>query len=50
MVYFLQMLRLCYGAHYLGREREVYKDKWNVEDDKGNVVQEKEGLGLQKTI
>ena len=28
MVYFLRMLRLCYGAHQLGRERELYKDKW----------------------
>jgi hypothetical protein len=50
MVYFLQMLRLCYGAHQLGRERALYKDKWDVEDDDGNVVQEKEGLGLQDTI
>ena len=44
------MLRLCYGAHQLGRERALYKDKWDVEDDSGNVVQEKEGLGLQDTI
>jgi hypothetical protein len=46
IVYFLQMLRLCFGAHQLGREREVYKDQWAVKDDDGNTIQEKEGLGL----
>ena len=50
MVYFLRMLRLYYGSHQLGREREVYKDKWEVRDRDGNLVQEKEGLGLQETI
>jgi hypothetical protein len=50
MVYFLRMLRLCYGAHQLGRERELYRDKWEVKDKHGNVVQEKEGLGLEETI
>jgi hypothetical protein len=45
MVYFLWMLRLCYRAHQLGWEREVYKDEWEVKDKDGNVVQEKEGLG-----
>jgi len=44
------MLRLYYGSHQLGREREVYKDKWEVRDRDGNLVQEKEGLGLQETI
>jgi len=44
------MLRFYYGSHQLGWEREVYKDKWEVRDRDGNLVQEKEGLGLQETI
>ena len=44
------MLRLCYGADELGQEKEVYKDEWVVKDNLGNVVQEKEGLGLKETI
>jgi hypothetical protein len=50
MVYFLRMLRLCYGAHNLGQERELFKDRWEVKDDKGDVLEVKEGLGLQRTI
>jgi len=50
IVYFLRMLRFYYGSHQLGWEREVYKDKWEVKDKDGNLVQEKEGLGLQETI
>jgi hypothetical protein len=50
MVYFLRMLRLCYGAHNLGQERELFRDKWEIKDENGDVLEAKEGLGLQRTI
>jgi hypothetical protein len=50
MVYFLRMLRLCYGAHKLGQEKELFRDKWEIKDENGDVLEVKEGLGLQRTI
>jgi hypothetical protein len=50
MVYMLRMLRLCYSAHQLGREKELYKDQWVITNDDGVVIKEKEGLGLQNTL
>ena len=50
MVYFLRMLRLCFRAHELGRERELYRDKWTLKSQDGTIEQEKEGLGIQNTI
>jgi hypothetical protein len=50
MVYMLWMLRLCYSAHQLGQEKELYKDQWAIKNDQGDVIKEKEGLGLQNTI
>jgi hypothetical protein len=44
------MLRLCYSAHQLGQEKELYKDQWAIKDGQGDIIKEKEGLGLQNTI
>jgi hypothetical protein len=50
MIYFLRMLRFCYGSRQLRQEKELWKDKWDVKDKDGVVLEKKEGLGLQKTI
>lgn len=50
MVYMLRMLRLCYSAHQLGREKELYKDQWAITNNNGVVTKEQEGLGLQNTL
>jgi hypothetical protein len=44
------MLRLCYKAYQLGQEKELFKNKWDIINDNGAILQQKEGLGLQCTI
>jgi hypothetical protein len=44
------MLRLCYSAHQLGCEKELYKDQYIITDDNRVVTKELEGLGLQNTL
>jgi hypothetical protein len=50
MVYFLWMLRLCFRAYELGREKELYKNKWTIKSKDGTIEQEKEGLRIQNII
>jgi hypothetical protein len=50
MIYFLRMLQFSYGSRELRQEKELWRDKWDVKDKDGEMLQKKEGLGLQKTI
>jgi hypothetical protein len=48
---YLKALNTFYKSiDFLYKERAMYKDKWEEKDKEGNVVQEKEGLGLKGTI
>ena len=50
MIYFLRMLQFSYGSRELRLEKELWKDKWDVKDKNKDILQKKEGLGLQETI